>query len=43
MIQALCKKLEVKVSLRDEPIAELLKKTDIHHVADALEERMPDS
>jgi uncharacterized membrane protein len=41
MVKGLCKKLDVPVIVRDQRIDELLKKTDIHQVADALDEGLP--
>jgi len=41
MVQALCKKHGVAVTLRDEWLNELVKETDVHGVAAALDDRLP--
>jgi uncharacterized membrane protein len=41
MVQALCKKQGVEVAFRAERIDELVKETNVHTVAAALEDRLP--
>ena len=41
MVQGLCEKHGVEVLARDEQIEELVKETDVHTVAAALEDRLP--
>jgi uncharacterized membrane protein len=43
MVQALCKKQGVEVTLRDERLKELIKETDVHRVAAALDDRLPET
>ena len=43
MVQGLCEKHGVEVLARDVRIAELVKETDVHAVAEALEDRLPGS
>jgi uncharacterized membrane protein len=43
MVQGLCQKQGVEVLFRDDRLEELLKETDVHTVAAALEDRLPDS
>ena len=43
MVHALCKKHGVEVLMRDERLEELVKETDVHAVAAALEDRLPDN
>lgn len=43
MVQGLCKKQGVEVLFRDDRLEELVKETDVHTVAAALEDRLPDS
>ena len=42
MVQGLCEKHGVEVLARDERLEELIKETDVHTVAAALEERLPE-
>ena len=42
MVQALCEREGIEVASRDERIAELIKETDVHRVAEALEDRLPE-
>jgi hypothetical protein len=42
MVQALCKKQGVDVVARDLQIEQLVKHTDVKHLAVALEEHLPD-
>ena len=41
MVQALCEKLDVTVPARDERLEELVRETDVHTVAAALDDRLP--
>ncbi|HET9192424.1 MAG TPA: DUF1003 domain-containing protein [Vicinamibacterales bacterium] len=43
MVQGLCEKQGVEVLARDDRLEELVKETDVHTVAAALEDRLPDS
>jgi uncharacterized membrane protein len=43
MVQGLCEKHGVEVLFRDDHLEELVKETDVHTVAAALEERLPGS
>lgn len=43
MVQALCEKQGVEVTLRDERLKELVKETDVHRVAAALDDRLPET
>lgn len=43
MVQGLCQKHGVEVLLRDDRLDELVKETDVHTVAAALEHRLPDA
>jgi hypothetical protein len=43
MVQGLCEKQGVEVLFRDDRLEELVKETDVHTVAEALEDRLPDS
>jgi uncharacterized membrane protein len=43
MVQGLCEKQGVEVLFRDDRLEELVKETDVHTVAAALEDRLPDS
>ena len=43
MVQGLCQKQGVEVLFRDDRLDELVKETDVHTVAAALEDRLPDS
>ena len=43
MVQGLCEKQGVEVLARDDRVEELVKETDVHTVAAALEDRLPDS
>jgi uncharacterized membrane protein len=42
MVEGLCKKHGVEVPMRDDRLEELVKETDVHTVAAALEDRLPD-
>jgi uncharacterized membrane protein len=41
MLRALCAKLEVDVKVNDERVRQLLRETDVHKIAAALENRLP--
>jgi uncharacterized membrane protein len=43
MVQGLCEKQGVEVLVRDDRLEELVKETDVHSVAAALEDRLPDA
>ena len=43
IVQGLCEKQGVEVLARDDRLEELVKETDVHTVAAALEDRLPDS
>jgi len=43
MVQRLCEIQGVEVLFRDDRLEELVKETDVHSVAAALEDRLPDS
>jgi hypothetical protein len=42
MVQGLCKKHGVEVLMHEDRLEELVKETDVHSVAAALEDRLPD-
>jgi|SRR5687768_12407326 len=42
MVEGLCKKHGVEVPMREDRLEELVKETDVHTVAAALEDRLPD-
>ena len=41
MLRAVCAKLEVEVSIPDEHVDEMLNETDVHKLASALDDRLP--
>jgi hypothetical protein len=43
MVEGLCKKHGVDVPVHDDRLEELVKETDVHTVAAALEDRLPGS
>ena len=43
MVQGLCKKHGVEVLMREDQLEELVKETDVHKLAAALEDRLPDN